>query len=37
MSTLQAMWLGAPLAWTLTLLVMILMFWPMRPQHQRGP
>jgi hypothetical protein len=37
MSTLQAMWLGALLAWTPSLLVMILLFWPKRTQHQRGP
>lgn len=37
MSTLQAMWLGALLAWTPSLLVMVLLFWPKGPQHQRGP
>jgi hypothetical protein len=37
MTTFQAMWLGALLAWTPGLLVMILLFWPRKPQHHPGP
>jgi hypothetical protein len=37
MSTLQAMWLGALLTWTPSLLALLLMTGPRRPRHQPGP
>ena len=37
MTTLQAMWAGAMLAWTPSILMMILLFWPRRSQRRPGP
>ena len=37
MTTLQAMMFGALLAWTPSLLVVTLLFWPRRPQHRPDP
>jgi len=37
MTTLQAMWAGAILAWMPSILLMIWLFWPRRSQRRPGP